>query len=104
MIKGIKNAKMATLCESVKEVDLLIKELSEYKDSLKAELVNRCGDNNLDHPTSDGKYTVTLRTVKGGKNLDTKKAKTLLPDWENNCFTIKADSKVLNVNPLKVKG
>lgn len=103
MIKGIKSAKTSTLCESIKDVDLLIKELSEYKDSLKAELVNRCGENDLDHPTNDGKYTVTLRTVKGGKNLDTKKAKILISDWETNCFTIKADSKILRVNPLKVK-
>lgn len=102
-IKGIKNAKMSTLCESIKDVDLLIKELSEYKDSLKAEIVSRQGDNDLDHPTNDGKYTVTLRTVKGGKNLDTKKAKILIPDWEKNCFTVKADSKILRVNPLKVK-
>ena len=103
MIKGIKSAKTATLCESIKDVDILIKELSEYKDSLKTELINRQGENNLDYATNDGKYTVTLRTVKGSKTLDTKKAKSLLPDWENNCFTVKADSKILKVNPLKVK-
>jgi hypothetical protein len=103
MIKGIKNAKTSTLCESIKDVDILIKELSEYKDSLKAEIVSRQGDNNLDYATNDGKYTVTLRTVKGSKTLDSKKAKSLLPNWENDCFIMKADSKVLKVNTLKVK-
>lgn len=103
MIKGIKSAKMATLCESIKDVDILIKELSEYKDSLKTEIVSRQGENNLDYATNDGKYTVTLRTVKGSKTLDTKKAKSLLSNWEQDCFTVKADSKILKVNPLKVK-
>ena len=101
MLKNLKNAKMESLLESFKEVDGLIKELTTYKENLKAEIIHRQGGNTLDYTTRDGHHTVTLRHIKGGKTLDTKKAKELLSNWENDCFTTRADSIVLKVNDLK---
>lgn len=101
MLKNLKKAKMENLLESFKEVDSLIKELTAYKDNLKTEIINRQAGEPLDYPTNDKQHTITLRFVKGGKTLDTKKAKELLPNWENDCFTIRADNIVLKVNDLK---
>lgn len=101
MLKNIKKAKMESLLESFKEVDSLIKELTAYKDNLKTEVVNRQAGEPLDYATNDKLHTVTLRYTKGGKTLDSKKAKELIPNWENDCFTIRADSVILKVNDLK---
>lgn len=101
MLKNIKNAKTESILESFKEVDILIKELTTYKDNLKTEIINRQDNNPLDYTTRDGKHTITLRFTKGGKTLDSKKAKELLPNWENDCFTMRVDSTILRVNDLK---
>ena len=101
MLKNLKNAKTESILESFKEVDILIKELSAYRDNLKIEIINRQDNNPLNYETHDGKHTITLRFTKGGKTLDSKKAKELLPNWENECFTIRADSTILRVNDLK---
>lgn len=101
MLKNLKKAKMESLLESFKEVDALIKELTVYKDSIKTEVISRQAGEPLDYSTNDKLHTITLRYVKGGKTLDTKKAKELISNWENDCFTTRADSVILKVNDLK---
>ena len=101
MLKNIKNAKTESILESFKEIDILIKELTAYKDNLKTEIINRQDNNPLDYETRDGRHTITLRFVKGSKSIDTKKAKELLPNWQETCFTMRSDSIVLKVNDLK---
>ena len=101
--KNIKRVADETLYEEYALFDAMLKEMKKREQMFKDEIIRRNENGGLKYSTKDKLHTVTFNIVKGTKSIDTTKAKQLIPDWENTCYKVSADSKRVQVNALKVK-